>query len=75
MAENTTYEATIPPQGTAPVYRRLLRGYGPLAVLALALMLMAALVPTMSTEAKPETSTTDGTESGLVITHLPGESL
>lgn len=69
MAQNVTYEANIPPQGSAPVYRRLLRGYGPVALLALALILVAALVPTMSTEAPPEAPPTDGTESGLVIDH------
>ncbi len=74
MADNVTYAANIPPQGTAPVYKRLLRGYGPLALLALALILMAVLVPTMSTEAKPETNTTGDAESGLVLTHIPGES-
>lgn len=70
MAENVTYEANIPPQGSAPVYRRLLRGYGPVALLALALILIAALVPTMSTEAEPEAPATDGSESGLVIDHV-----
>lgn len=74
MAENATFDANIPPQGAAPVYKRLLRGYGPLAFLALALILMALLVPTMSTEAKPATSTTGDAESGLVLTHIPGES-
>ncbi len=74
MSENVTYEVNIPPQGTAPVYKRLLRGYGPLAFLALALILMAVLVPTMSTEAKPATTTTGVAESGLVLTHIPGES-
>lgn len=69
MAQNATFEANIPPQGSAPVYRRLLRGYGPVAVLALILILVAALFPTMSTEAEPETPTTDGSESGLVVVH------
>ncbi len=73
MADNLTFEANIPPQGSAPVYRRLFRGYGPLALLALALMLMAALVPTMSTEAPATSDTTDGTESGLVVVPLPAE--
>ncbi|WP_436793286.1 hypothetical protein [Actinospongicola halichondriae] len=73
MSGNLTYEANIPPQGSAPVYRRLFRGYGPLALLALALMLMAALVPTLSTEAPAESNTTDATESGLVIVSLPAE--
>lgn len=41
----------LPPQGSAPVYRRLWRGYGPLMVVALLLILMALLVPTRSTEA------------------------
>lgn len=76
MAGNTTYEATVPPQGTKPVYKRLLRGYGPIAVLALALILMAALVPTRSTEAEPEPTTTGATESGLIdhtAVHTAGE--
>lgn len=73
MAHPVTQGANIPPQGNAPVYRRLLRGYGPLALLALALLLMAALVPTMSTEAEPEPATTGGGESGLVVDHVPGE--
>lgn len=67
MTDNVTYQANIPPQGSAPVYKRLLRGYGPVAVLALVLILVAALVPTMSTEAEPESPTTDGSESGLVL--------
>ncbi len=35
----------LPPQGSFPVYGRLLRGYGPLAVLAIMLVLMAMLIP------------------------------
>lgn len=55
----------IPPQGSKPVYRRLLRGYGPIAALALALLLMAALVPTMDSEEvdiEPATTTTTNPE-------------
>ena len=70
MAENVTYQANIPPQGSAPVYRRLLRGYGPVAFLALVLILVAVLFPTMSSEAEPESPTTDGSESGLVLDPL-----
>lgn len=67
MSTDLTYQANVPPQGTKPVYKRLWRGYGPLAILALALMLMAALVPTMSEERPADESGTDGTESGLVV--------
>ena len=69
MTDNVTFEANVPPQGSAPVYKRLFRGYGPVAVLALLLILVAVLFPTMSTEAEPEPPTTDGTESGLVVDH------
>ncbi|MDE0802493.1 MAG: hypothetical protein OSA99_04130 [Acidimicrobiales bacterium] len=74
MSTDLTYQASIPPQGTKPVYKRLWRGYGPLAILALALMLMAALVPTMSEErpAGGADTGTDGTESGLVVDPLEG---
>lgn len=75
MSTDLTYEANIPPQGTKPVYKRLWRGYGPLAILALALMLMAALVPTMSEERPAETGTdTSGTESGLVVDPVRGDT-
>lgn len=67
MSTDLTYQANVPPQGTKPVYKRLWRGYGPLAILALALMLMAALVPTMSEERPAAESGTDGAESGLVV--------
>lgn len=40
----------LPPQGSFPVTSRLLRGYGPLAVFAVLLMLMAALIPTRPPE-------------------------
>lgn len=74
MSTDLTYQASVPPQGTKPVYKRLWRGYGPLAILALALMLMAALVPTMSEErpAGDAGSGTDGTESGLVVAPVAG---
>lgn len=36
----------VTPQGSFPINRRLLRGYGPLAVFAAMLVLMAVLVPT-----------------------------
>lgn len=75
MSTDLTYQANIPPQGTKPVYKRLWRGYGPLAILALALMLMAALVPTMSEERPAGESGTDGTESGLVVDPAAGGAL
>lgn len=55
----------VPPQGTKPVYARLLRGYGPVALLALFLLLLAALVPTMDEQRRVEnepapTQTDDG---------------
>ncbi len=53
----------VPPQGTRTVYRRLWRGYGPLVVVALALILMALLVPTQDTEAPAETDQTANTEA------------
>lgn len=69
---STTVETHIPPQGSAPVYRRLLRSYGPLAVVALLLMLMAALIPTMPTEETPAEGTTDtGGENSLVVEVAP----
>lgn len=75
MSTDLTYQANIPPQGTKPVYKRLWRGYGPLAILALALMLMAALVPTMSEERPAGETEPDGTESGLVVETIPGGAL
>ncbi len=50
---------TSAPQGSFPVSSRLLRGYGPLAVLAVLLVLMAAFVPTRA----PQT-TSVGTSGG-----------
>ena len=40
-----------PPRGSFSVWHRLLRGYGPLAVLAILLLLMAVLVPSKSPDA------------------------
>lgn len=75
MRADLTYQAAIPPQGTKPVHKRLWRGYGPLAILALALMLMAALVPTMSEERPVDAGTdADATESGLVVGPVRGDT-
>lgn len=58
----TDADLHIPPQGTKPVYARLLRGYGPVALLALFLLLLATLVPTMDEQrpVDPEPTPTDG---------------
>ena len=42
---------TTPPRGAFSVWQRLLRGYGPLAVFAVLLLLMALLVPTKTPDA------------------------
>lgn len=67
-------DAHIPPHGYRPVVRRLARSYGPLAVAALLLILMALLVPTRSTERAPEDGSSAGeTERGLVVSHPVAE--
>src|SRR3954447_3310229 len=49
MAATTRTRTTpTPPRGSFSVSQRLLRGYGPLAVLIVLLMLMALLVPSKS---------------------------
>src|SRR3954447_18223880 len=51
-----TTPTTTPPPGAFSVSQRLLRGYGPLAVFAILLLLMATLVPSKSPQ---NVSTTD----------------
>jgi len=53
-----TPEPRPTPQGSFPVHNRLLRGYGPLAVLATMLVLMALLVPTKVPESQVSSSDT-----------------
>jgi hypothetical protein len=64
-ARNT---APIVPRGSFSVWQRLLRGYGPLAVLAVLLLIMAVLVPTKSPDATVAAdSATNGDDETLVI--------
>ena len=56
MAASPQQDLPTPPQGSFAVYSRLLRGYGPLAVLALMLILMAALIPTKAPDARSVSS-------------------
>ena len=56
MAGTPRHDLPAPPQGSFAVTSRLLRGYGPLAVLAVLLILMAALIPTKAPEAQSVSS-------------------
>jgi hypothetical protein len=58
MAASPTPQPT--PQGSFPINGRLLRGYGPLAVLAVMLVLMALLVPTRAPASQQVASGGDG---------------
>jgi hypothetical protein len=58
MAPSPQQDLPTPPQGSFAVYSRLLRGYGPLAVLAVMLILMAALIPTKAPD--PQSVSSDG---------------
>jgi hypothetical protein len=52
MATPNRHDIPAPPQGSFAVTNRLLRGYGPLAVFAVLLVLMAALIPTKAPQAQ-----------------------
>ncbi len=64
MATSNSTPKTAPPQGSFSVNSRLLRGYGPLAVFAVLLMLMAALIPTRAPEMQNVSSDGGGSSSG-----------
>ena len=61
----------MPPRGSFSVWQRLLRGYGPLAVLAVLLLLMSVFVPSkvpadqeLSTEGASSSNSSNGFDSG-----------
>ncbi len=54
----------MPPQGAFPINSRILRGYGPLAVFALLLVLMAALIPSRAPDMENVSSTGGGFDTG-----------
>lgn len=56
MAASNQENLPLPPQGSFPVTSRVLRGYGPLAVFAVILILMAALIPTRAPDAQSVSS-------------------
>jgi hypothetical protein len=76
----------LTPQGSFPINRRILRGYGPLAVFAAMLVLMAVLVPTTvpsqqvsaSGSGTPDGgsgfSTSGGSSSGAATPGAPGST-
>lgn len=70
MAGPNIVEIPNPPQGSFPVYNRLLRGYGPLAVAAVMLMIMAIFVPTKP----PETVAASGDGGGFATDGTGGDT-
>lgn len=61
------------PRGSFQVNQRLLRGYGPLAVLAAMLIIMALLVPSKPTKIVQTTASNDDTSNGPLTTQ-PGDT-
>ena len=68
MAAPNIHTTSKPPEGYFSVWQRLLRGYGPLAVLTLLLVLMSLLVPSKVQKASSNVAAT-GRASG---TNAPG---
>ncbi|MDP1806057.1 MAG: hypothetical protein Q8K72_12880, partial [Acidimicrobiales bacterium] len=61
---STPVVSSDPPRGYFSVWQRLMRGYGPLAVFALMILLLSVLVPSKVPETAASTGgpTTDGTD-------------
>jgi hypothetical protein len=72
MAMQSIDAPSQPPRGYFSVGQRLLRGYGPLAVLAALLLLMSLLVPSKVQKAETSTSGGSGSSSGGKTTGVTG---
>jgi hypothetical protein len=62
-----TRSAPVAPRGSFSVWQRLLRGYGPLAVLAVLLLVMAVLVPTKSPDATVAAGAVNGDDETVAL--------
>ncbi|MEY2468911.1 MAG: hypothetical protein QOF21_1609, partial [Actinomycetota bacterium] len=66
-------EGSRPPRGSFPVNQRVLRGYGPLAVLAALLVIMALLVPSKPQKIVQAAASNDD-DSSFTTDTTPGDA-